>query len=155
MNATIRAGRAEDIGGLVQLGMRFFEEAGLSDIAEWDTPSFMSTLAYLIDDSMPSSLLVVEKDSTLIGMAGSVMFPFYFDLKTTAAQEVFWFLEPEFRKGIGGELLDELEADAKRKGATVFISAHIAGHRDEAFGRVYARRGYRPSEATYIRRLSS
>lgn len=155
MNATIRAGCAEDIGGLVHLGMRFFEEAGLSDIAEWDTPSFMSTLAYLIDENMPSTLLVVEKDSTLIGMAGGVLFPFYFDLKSSAFQEVFWFIEPEFRKGIGGQLLDELEADARRKGADVFISAHIAGQRDEAFGRVYAKRGYRPSENTYIRRLSS
>lgn len=136
------------------MGKQFFEASGLSDMATWDEGSFETVCKSLMNDEVPGTLLVVDT-GWLVGMAGSVIFPLFCNQATKVAQEVFWFVNPEHRNGIGATLLRELEADASRKGASLFISAQIAGHRDEAFARVYARRGYRPSENTYIRKLAS
>lgn len=155
MIARIRAATEADLFSIVDMGQDFFNESGLQDIASWDAQSFEATARALIDGAVPGSLLVAEYDRELIGMAGSIMFPLYCNLSLTLAQEVFWWVDPEHRKGLGGSLLDELELDAKRKGANVFMSAQIAGQRDEAFARVYQRRGYRPSENLYMRKLAS
>jgi hypothetical protein len=53
------------------------------------------------------------------------------------------------------DLLDELEAEAKRKGASVFIGANLSGEREARFARLYRRRGYVPGENTHLRILAS
>jgi hypothetical protein len=52
-------------------------------------------------------------------------------------------------------LLDELEADARRKGAEVFMSAAVVEQCDGAVGRVYQGPGVKPLENPYARKLSS
>lgn len=136
------------------MGREFFAASGLADMAAWDDASFEKVATALMSEEVAGSLLVVDA-GWLVGMAGSVIFPLFCNQSVMMAQEVFWFVNPEHRNGIGATLLRELEADASRKGASLFISAQIAGQRDEAFARVYARRGYRPSENTFIRKLAS
>lgn len=155
MKATIRHANDGDLFSIVDMGQDFFNESGLQDVASWDAPSFEKTARALIDGDVPGCLLVAEHDRELVGMTGCIMFPLYCNLSLNLAQEVFWWVDPEHRKGLGGSLLDELESEAKRKGANVFMSAQIAGQRDEAFARIYQRRGYRPSENLYMKRLSS
>lgn len=136
------------------MGREFFEQSGNSAFTTFDEASFTSTIIALM--SMESSmLLVAESTNQVVGMAAAVVFPFYANMQTKLAQEIFWYVKPDFRKGVGGALLDELEAEAGRKGANVFMSAAIAGLRDGAIGRVYERRGYKPIENSYIRKLSS
>lgn len=155
MKAEIRYATPDDVPALLAMGREFFAASGLSDLASWDDGSFKAICQSLMDDAVLGSLLVVECDGELVGMAGSVIYPLYCNHAVLMGQEVFWFVQPDHRTGIGATLLDELEADARCKGAVLFISAQIAGQRDEAFARVYARRGYRPSENTFIRRLAS
>lgn len=155
MIAKIRHANEGDLFALVNMGQDFFAESGLQDVASWEPQSFEATCRAIIDELVVGSILVAERDNELIGMTGGVLFPLYCNLSLVCCQELFWFVMPEHRAGVGGALLDELEAEAKRKGASVFISAQIAGQRDEAFARLYRKRGYRPSENTYIRRLSS
>lgn len=155
MKAAIRRATEGDVFDLVNMGQDFFAESGLQDVASWDATSFEKTVRALLAGDVPGSLLVAERDNEVIGMTGAIMFPLYCNLALMCAQEVFWWVAPEFRSGLGGALLDELEADVKRKGAHVFMSAQIAGQRDEAFARLYRKRGYRPSENTFIRKLTS
>jgi GNAT superfamily N-acetyltransferase len=71
------------------------------------------------------------------------------------AQEVFWYCLARASQGVGSDLMDELEAEAERKGAKVFIGANLSGERDAAFARLYRRRGYVPGENTHLRILAS
>lgn len=151
----IRHANEGDVLDLVDMGQNFFEESGLSDVAAWDALSFEVTVRTLLSGAVRGSLLVAEQETILVGMTGAVIFPLYCNLKLQLAQEIFWFVDPDYRKGLGGSLLDELEADCRRKGADIFMSAQIAGQRDDAFARLYQRRGYRPSENLYMRKLSS
>jgi hypothetical protein len=123
--------------------------------ASWDEGSFQLTVLSVLSGSTPGGLLVAEDDGKLVGMAAYVIFPLYFNMSVKIGQEVFWYCLPEHRNGFGSDLLDELEIDAMKNGATVFMSASLAGKRDAALNRVYQRRGYTPSENMYLRKLSS
>lgn len=153
MKAEIRPAEPRDLIDIIDMGREFFEQSGNGAFTTFDENSFISTVMSLMSGA--GTLLVAESGERAVGMAASVVFPFYANMNTRICQEVFWFCKPDFRSGIGGALLDELEADAQRKGSDVFMSAAIAGLRDGAIARVYERRGYKPAENTFIRRLSS
>lgn len=153
MKAEIRPAEAKDLVELIDMGREFFEQSGNGAFTTFDEPSFVTTIIGLMSGA--GTLLVAETMQQVVGMAAHVVFPFYANMATKCGQELFWYCKPDFRNGVGGELLDELEADARRKGADVFMSAAIAGLRDGAIARIYERRGYKPLENLFIRRLSS
>jgi len=155
MKAEIRAATPDDVISIVEMGKAFFEESPFASIAEWDAGSFQATVLSLMSGSTPGGLLVAESDGKLVGMAGYVIFPLYFNMSVFGGQEVFWYCRPEHRTGIGSTLMDELEIDAAKSGASFFIGAHLSGERDAAFSRLYRRRGYIPGESTHIRILAS
>lgn len=155
MKAEIREAEPRDLIEVIEMGREFFEQSGNAAFTTFDEPSFTTTVISLMSGVANGTLLVAESAEQAVGMAAHVVFPFYANMNTKISQEIFWFVKPDFRNGIGAALLDELEADARRKGADVFMSAAIAGLRDGAIKRVYERRGYRPSENTFIRSLHS
>jgi hypothetical protein len=137
------------------MGREFFASAGMADFAEWDDASFSFSALAIIEGRVLGAVYVAVIEGKIVGMTGGMVFPLYCNFSVMIGQEIFWWANPDSPAGTGAMLLDELEADATRKGAALFISAQIAGQRDAAFARVYARRGYRPSENTFIRRLAS
>jgi GNAT superfamily N-acetyltransferase len=151
----IRPAKPEDLIDIIEMGRAFFEQSGNAAFTTFDEPSFTATVIGLMSGVSGGSVLVAEVDGVPVGMAAHVVFPFYANMQTKIGQEMFWYCKPGHRNGVGSDLLDELEADAMRKGADVFMSAAIAGLRDAAIGRVYQRRGYKPAENTFIRKLAS
>lgn len=154
-SGSIRHAQPEDLVDLLEMGREFLDHSGNSAFSSFDEPSFTTTIIALMSGVSGGALLVADSAGQAVGMAACVVFPFYGNMNTKIGQELFWFCKPDFRNGFGIALLDELEAEAKRKGADVFMSAAVAGLRDGAIARVYQRRGYKPSENTFIRRLSS
>jgi GNAT superfamily N-acetyltransferase len=132
--------------GLVALGKRFHEASGYVDIAEFDALSFATTLQNAPD----AVYLVVEKEGSMVGMAGALVYPFYFNLKHRTAQEIFWWVDPEHR-GVGSELFDALVAEVKAMGAQSL--SMIAIESAPWVGGFYEKRGFRPSERSFIRSL--
>lgn len=155
MNAEIRPAEPNDLSALLDMGRDFFEHSGSGAFTTFDEASFATTLIALLSGVSGGTLLVVETAGQVVGMAACVVFPFYANMATLIGQEIFWWVKPEHRKGIGGALLDELEAEATRKGAKVFMGANLSGEKDAVFARLYRRRGYVPAENTHLRILSS
>jgi GNAT superfamily N-acetyltransferase len=154
VKAEIRHAEPQDLSALLDMGRDFFDHSGSASFTTFDEDSLTGTLIALISGVSGGSLLVAETEGQVVGMAACVVFPFYANHSTLIGQEIFWWVKPEHRKGIGGSLLDELEAEAKRKGAKVFIGANLSGERNAAFERLYRRRGYTPAENTHLRVLS-
>lgn len=148
----IRPATHEDIATVAALGQRFFKEAGWSDVAEWDDASIRHTLGHLIDGE-GGILLVAEHDGRIVGMTGGLVHPLYFNHSQLTGQELFWWVDPEHRKGIGAALLDRLEVEARARGASSWAMIALDKVRPEAVGAVYRRRGYRAAEHSYIKRL--
>lgn len=148
----IRDARHEDIPAIVAMGARFFAEAEWSDVTEWDDDSVSVTLANLIEGE-GGILLVAEKDGRLVGMTGGLVHPAYFNIHHLTGQELFWWVAPEWRKGIGAEMFHRLEHEAKMRGAQSWSMIALDRVRPKAMDRVYKVSGYRCSEHSYIKRL--
>jgi len=155
MIATIRHAEPNDLPAIIDMGRDFFDASGSAEFTTFDESSFVTVVISLMSGISGGTLLVAETDGGCVGMAAGICYPFYANLATKVGQELFWYVKPDFRNGVGASLLDELENQALRGGAQVFLTAALAGLRDKAIGRVYERRGYRPAENCYLKRLSS
>lgn len=148
----IRDAVHSDIPAIVEMGSLFFSEAEWSDVTEWDDDSVSATLANLIEGD-GGILLVAERDGEVIGMTGGLVHPAYFNAHHLTGQELFWWVRPEFRKGVGAEMFSRLEQEAKDRGAKSWSMIALDRVRPKAMDRIYKVSGYRCAEHSYIKRL--
>lgn len=153
---TIRPAVDTDIPTIIAMGRKFFDAAGWPEVTTWDERSVETTLRGLIGGAVPGGLIVAEGAGCApVGMVGFMAFPFYFNFAVAVAQEVFWWVEPDQRLGVGGQLLDAFEEAGRARGASVFIVSAVARLRSAALERFYRRRGYAPAENTFIRKIAA
>lgn len=146
----IREATLDDIPQMLVMGQRFFTAAGWDDIASYDPDSMERTMRFLIEGD--SGVIFVLDDDGLVGMAGAMVNPFYFNASHLTGSELFWWVEPEHR-GHGGLLFDNLEAWAAGKGVQTFAFVAVDRLKPKVMGRLYEMRGYRASEHSYIKRF--
>lgn len=146
----IRPALPADIKAIIDMGRAFFTEAGWSERAEFCPDSFTRTAARLGADGL---LLVVEKAGEVVGMAGAVLAPAYWNEKMLIGQELFWYCKPAHRKGAGAELLRQLESAAKARNVKLFGMVAEHGLRHEALAQVYKKAGYALAEHTFCKAL--
>lgn len=146
----IRPARAEDLPVVIDMGQRFFAASGYADVAAFDADSFTATVRHLMDGA--GVCLVAEEDGRVVGMAGAMAYPFYFNMAHKTGQELFWWLNPAHRGGsLGAQLFDGLEEWARVQGCASFTMVALNASRPAAVGAIYKRRGYRASEHTFIK----
>lgn len=145
----IRDAKPADVGRILELGERFFNEAGWPRVATWDAMSVVDTLEKLATEGV---LLVAEDGGRVVGIAGAPVGPAYFNSAVRMSQELFWYVDKDVR-GVGMPMLDALEAGCVAKGSHVHIQGAVSGLRSEALDRVYRARGYTPAERYFIKRL--
>ncbi len=148
----IRPATPDDIPTIAEMGREFHEAAGWGDIADYDLDSITTMLGGMID-SPDMILLAAEQDGEVVGMAGGAMCPLYFNHAHRIGQELFYWVNPGSRNGIGKQLLDQLEATARAAGCQSWVMVALDKVNPEATGRLYRMRGYRPAERNWIRRL--
>jgi len=147
----IRPAELSDLPRLVEMGERFFNAAGWPEVASWDVESITRTLSFLITEDA-GAVFVLDHDGQLVGMAGGMLNPFYFNANHRTGQELFWWVEPEYR-GEGSKLFDALEGWARDSGAQSFSMIALDRIKPEVMGRIYRMRGYRAAEHSYIKRF--
>lgn len=147
----IRRATPGDVCAIAALGAGFHDLAGWSDVAGYSAADCEASLRWMID-SADAVLLVAECDGDVVGMAGGIAAPLYFNFAHKHGQELFFFIAPEHR-GFGGALLDALEAEARVIGCASWQMIALDRVNPEATGRLYQRRGYRASEHSFIKRL--
>lgn len=144
----IRTTTAADDPALIRFGRSFFDSLPYSDVT-YDDESAARFLALMRERGV---LLLAEADGFPVGMAGGLYAPFIFNDRLKVGQELFWWIEPEYRSlGIGRELLAELEISAKNAGCIRWSMIAIAGTQDQV-GKLYDRAGYELAELTYTKR---
>lgn len=148
----IRHATLSDLGALISMGHKFFAASGYADIARFDEASFRKTVDQLMADN--AVCLVAEIDGQVVGAAGALAYPFYFDASHKTGQEVFWWLDTEHRGGqAGAQLFAGLEAWARGQGCRSFTMIALDAVDAARVGRMYQRCGYRASEHSYIKEL--
>ena len=132
---------------LLEMGRAFFAESGYTEM-EFDPDTTAGMLRYLMDSD--DGALFVADVGRLIGMAGALAYPFYFNAGHKTGQELFWWMVPEFRGGVHGvRLLHELERWARSVGCASF--SMIALSTLPRAADIYARSGYRASDQSFIK----
>jgi GNAT superfamily N-acetyltransferase len=146
----IRSARPEDVPAIAELGEEFHASAGWGDIAEYVRADCETSLRQMIEIGI---LLVAEHEGEIVGMAGGLTFPLYFNFSHRTGQEFFWYMRPSYRNGEGARLLDALEDSAREAGCQSWIMIALDQVEPELMGRLYRSRGYRAAEHSWIRRL--
>lgn len=148
----IRRAGPEDIPALGAIGALFHEEAGLSDIAPYVRADCEKSICHMIE-SPDGICLVAEEGGEVIGVAGGLVHPLYFNHAHRSGMELFWWVRPDRRNGVGRLLFDALENEARALGCESWAMIALDKVNPELTGRIYKRRGYRASEHSWIKRL--
>jgi GNAT superfamily N-acetyltransferase len=146
----IRPATVEDVETIVDLGEIFHGQAGWADIADYVGEDCAASLTAMVE-SPDAIVLVAEEGGEIVGMAGGVTYPLYFNRGHRSGQELFWWVRPGCR--VGGKLLEALEGEARLLGCQSWAMIALDKIEPELMGRLYRRRGYRASEHTYMKRL--
>jgi len=146
----IRAAAPDDLPALIEMGRAFNEEAGYAESVPFDPDSFHLSLVLL---GKAERLLVGEMEGRVVSMAAVGVLPALVNHNVACAREAFWYVLPEYRRGIGKKLLAALECTAKNQGATFFDGVAEEGARSTALARIYTGRDYNLIERIFRKRL--
>lgn len=154
---TIRCLAPWEIDLCIPCGHAFYREMGL--IGAFVPAVFVQTWQTLFR-TIPSDILSLWHDETLIGAFGVTLLPDLMDGRLTAT-EMFWYIDPAHRKGTGAlRLLRAFEDWADEHHAVECRLTHLltAGEQtgdptEVALARVYRRLGYAPTEVSWHKAL--
>jgi hypothetical protein len=137
----IRLATLGDIPALLEMGRKFADDAGVTARVGWDAQSVVEMLEGLIEGE-DGIVLVSDR-----GMIGGLVYPHPFNRDVLVFAELFWRAED----GNGLALLAEAERLAADRGATK--SVMIAMDDMDRTRRLYARLGYAPCEAQFMKEI--
>lgn len=147
----IRLATVSDIPELLRMGAAFHSVTGVADIIPLDEQSLANTMTSLIETEL-GVIIVLDSGDGLKGATAALLHPHYFNANHRTGMELFWWVDPEHR-GLGGKLFDALEAWVRANGADSFSMLALEALEPEKVGLIYRRRGYRPLEHSYIKRI--
>lgn len=147
----IRDAELSDVPDLARLGALFHAESGLADLIEYVEADYAAWLSAVI--GLPNVLMLVADDGEIKGATGGMVCPIYFNAAHITGEELFFWVHPDSRGSLGLRLIEALESAARDAGCSSWHMKALAGVKPEATGRFYERRGYRPAENSYIKRL--
>lgn len=148
----IRPAHIGDIPTLVAMGREFHAAAGWGDVAAFVEDDCAKTLAAMVDNDSMVLLVLENVAGDVVGMAGGVSAPCYFNHALTLGQELFFWINPEERGG-GMTFKKALEQHAREIGCDAWMMIALDNIRPDATGALYKRAGYRPAERNWIKRL--
>jgi L-amino acid N-acyltransferase YncA len=140
-----------DIPEMLEVAKLFYEASGYGEVVEYDPGSLEATLGALVPHE-DAIILVIKKDGKVVGGAGAMVFPFYFNFYHKTGTELFYWINEEDR-GVGLYLLKALEHYAKEKGARSFSMISLEKLNPEGVGTLYNRLGYKLREHSYVKGL--
>ena len=148
--ALLREATYLDLDELLRMGRAFHAVTGAADIIPLDEPSLERTFINLIDNPL-GVILVLQAETGLCGAVGAMLHPSYLNANHLTGQELFWWVDPEHRSGVGQSLFDALETWVQTQGADSFTMITLDALEPEKVGALYRRRGYRPAERSYLK----
>lgn len=148
----VRTAIPKDITSLMNLGLNFFSSLPyLQGIIPFDQDSFGEFL-FSVMRSCTGRIFCVEHDGRIIGMAGVISSPSWFNRDHISAQEVFWWVEEEFRgSGAGAKLFNAIEAFSSEIGAHSITISSTSMDNAQKLREFYAKRGYVQNDINYIK----
>lgn len=86
------------------------------------------------------------------GLIMGIVYPYFANPNIIIAQELGWWVEPEYRKStLAYRLINSFEQEAKNRGAHKIIMICLHTQKPTEIGRLYVKKGYKPLEYSFIK----
>lgn len=141
----------EDMPRLLPCARQFFLEAGVP--GKFSGDHFCNSWAGLMLAGAGYIAALDPEDGDEFRGAVGMVFWNDFSQESLIGHETFWYVQPAFR-GLGGSLFKAVEAEWKRRGAAGVYFGHLDNPESEIIGRLYRRKGFRPSERYFVKDLT-
>jgi len=150
----VRSAIAEDLPRYLPLGQAFHAASPMHGVIPFDVDGYSDFyLRAMLDPTV--GVWLAEDEGAVIGIAGALFYPMYFSPTSMVVQELWWWLTPEARgKGAGQAMYKTIESWAIAKGAVALFMIALEDERADKMASLYARKGFRPMERTYIREVA-
>lgn len=147
----VRRATVADIAVLLELGAAFFAETVLGEFMTYDRDSTARTFEAMLQ-SPNSVILLAVRQGEVVGGAGAMCAPHYFNNNMLTCQELFWYVAPAHRGSAdSARLIVELEHFAASRGAQLMALAAMSTS-PASVAKFYQSRGYRETETYYLGR---
>ena len=148
----IRKAKESDFAELLRIGHDFFKLNPYNEYSELDEDSLTDTFRNLIDKHI---LLVMDNDEgKTVGCAAAFMAPVFWNKTDVQGIEIFWWVDPEYRKdGNGKKLRQALEKVAKARGVRFWNMVSMETSEPEKMDKMYAKAGFKRLENIYMKVL--
>jgi GNAT superfamily N-acetyltransferase len=149
----IRFATPEDAIPVAEMVEKFYQMAMAEMLGDYDKLAAANLIA-ATSVSSDACTIVAEDGDRIIGTMGALSYNHPFKPSVRIAQELFWWVEPEYRKsGIGQKMMDAGEQWAKEIGCSGMVMVTMHGIDHERNGAFYERSGYGPFEHSYLKRF--
>lgn len=147
---TLRLVQYQELSEVITVVQKFFDEGFL--IGKLKPEVFTQTWTTIITSGM-GAIIAAYRGSNMIGTLGFMIMNDPNDGELVS-QEMFWFVDPQYRKGEGLKLLNRYEEIAKQIGVKRIGLAHMLSDNNTTLSKLYIRKGYRPMETHYFKEIS-
>lgn len=145
----VRFAQESDWPVVLEYVRNFHKQSVYSDIPV--TEDCHSLFQLILSQNM---LVVVEDGNKVVGICGGLVAPIPFNPKLTMAQELFWWIEPEYRDGgAGKQLLEGYQLACKANGVALLFLSSLEGVEPEKADYIYKRYGFEKAENVYAKKV--
>jgi RimJ/RimL family protein N-acetyltransferase len=146
---------AEDLEEYLLLLQKFHLKSTIHSYADFDYSSCKTFLLSCLENP-DISVLCYKKDNKVVGIAGGLLFPLYFNHNYKVVQELWWWVEEEYRGSeCATEMYKALEQWANDKQANGMFMIALEDSNVEKMVKVYKRKGFVGTERTFIKELNN
>lgn len=146
----LRPATIDDAAEIARLGRLLYTELHYSKWVPYVEADVRETLVGLID----SGVLLIAVAPQIVGYIGVAIHPLYLNRSVSSAEEVFWWVDQEYRAlGVGQALLEAAEHEAEVRGATFVSSMLNETAHGNGVGQFLESRGYELAERTFFKVL--
>ena len=147
---TYRPMAEHDIDRIVRLGQKMHAESAFSAL-NYDKGKFSDLLRAYVAQPETHFSFVAEKDGALIGMLLGYVSDYFFG-NDLIANEVVWYVDPDFRGGLTGlRLMREFESWSAARGVSEVYMGVSTGVLVDRTGDLLVRFGYKHVGGNYKR----
>jgi hypothetical protein len=147
----IREATAADFHAIAAVGQHFYETTAYRDIP-YSPESMLRWLPIMRQQRL---LYVADDAGRIVGGIGGLFAPLYFNDSHRIAQEMFWWVEPDYRTTRAAiRLLRAIELGVSQAGCSWLSMLLLEGENAERIEKFYLCDGYRPSERAFTKVMS-
>jgi len=149
----VREAREEDWEGVLEKCRLFFKHTPMHSRCEFEEAG-LRELFYQSLELDHAQVWVVD-DGKIVGFSVMIMFPLVFSISTKVAQELSWWLDPEYRGcGAAQQMAEKMQDWAKDNGANHMFMIALENEKIDSIKQVYESMGFAPIERTFCKELT-